>query len=263
MSSLLRFIDYLLLEKKYSTHTISSYKKDINEFSDFARETLQISLIDKVDYSVIRNWIVHLVGKEISNRTVNRKISSLKAYYKFLLKTQQIKATPLAKHKPLKVNKTLQVPFSEKEMQLVLEELSATAVDFEGIRNRLIVELFYVTGIRRAELVNLKMRNIFLDQSVIKVFGKRNKERIIPLLDSFKESLQKYLQERAVLPVIKDSDFVFLTKKGRKIYETLVYRVVNSYFSKASEKTKKSPHILRHSFATHLLILENQHPSKE
>lgn len=246
------FIDYLSLEKNYSAHTILAYQRDLESFLKFASEGYDHDTIKDVNYSVIRTWIVSLVDSGIANRSINRKVSSLKTYYKFLLKTKQIEVNPLSKHKALKTSKKIQVPFSEKEIENVLELLEA-ANDFEGIRNKLMVELFYSTGIRRTELVNVKLKDVSMVQKTIKVLGKRNKERIIPLLPSVRNSIERYLEHRGKLEHITDSSYFFLSLKGVKIYETLVYRVINSYFSKASEKVKKSPHILRHSFATHLL----------
>lgn len=246
------FVEYLQLEKKYSSHTVTAYLKDLEDFHAFASAEFQYAEIVDVNYSVVRSWIVSLVDSGISNRTVNRKISSLKTYYKFLLKTGQIEINPLAKHKALKTSKKIQVPFSEKEIGNVME-MFGEENDFEGLRNRLIVELFYSTGIRRAELINIKVTDVSFAQKTLKVLGKRNKERIVPLLPTVLQSINGYLQQRSVLENIKDTDVLFLTQKGVKIYETLVYRIINSYFSIASEKVKKSPHILRHSFATHLL----------
>ena len=252
MMSFKPFIDYLLLEKNYSSHTITSYNKDLESFGEFILDEYQTNSIDQVHYSQIRNWIVSLVDNGISNRSVNRKISSLNAYYKFLLKTETITVNPLAKHKALKTNKNVQIPFSEQEMNVVLDELSLET-DFEGLRNKLIVELFYATGIRRIELIQIKLSDIDLHNKTLKVLGKRNKERYIPLINSVIDSLNAYMTERNSLSFIKDKNHLFLTKKGLKIYETLVYRIINDYFSKASSKVKRSPHILRHSFATHLL----------
>jgi len=246
------FIDYLSLEKKYSPHTVTAYKKDLETFLEFASTEFEYTEIATVNYSIIRSWIIALVNNGVSNRSVNRKISSLKTYYKFLLKTKQIEVSPLVKHKALKTAKKVQVPFSEKEINEVLRLLQE-AEGFEGIRNKLIVELFYTTGMRRAELVNLKIGAISETSKTVKVLGKRNKERIIPLLSTVIKTALAYKAERLKLEEIKDRDYLLLTAKGVKIYETLVYRVINSYFSKASEKVKKSPHILRHSFATHLL----------
>ncbi|MBX2829448.1 MAG: tyrosine-type recombinase/integrase [Flavobacteriaceae bacterium] len=246
------FIDYLTLEKKYSVHTVTAYRKDLDDFLSFAEVGYGYEGIEEVNYSVIRSWIVSLVEKGIANRSINRKVSSLKSYYRFLLKTGQIEVNPLAKHKALKIPKKVQVPFSQTEIENVIALLREEE-GFEGVRNRLIVELFYATGMRRAELVGLKMHSISMAEGIVKVLGKRNKERRIPLLPSLMESLELYLEERSKLPKIEDNDTLLLSKKGVKLYETLVYRVINSYFSKASEKVKKSPHILRHSFATHLL----------
>ncbi len=246
------YISYLQLEKKYSPNTIKAYKKDLESFSEFALKEYEYSEIKTVHYSIIRSWIVVLVANEISNKSINRKISSLRTYYKFLLKIKAIKVSPLAKHKALKIAKILQVPFSEKEIEKVLTLLKDEK-DFEGVRNKLIVELFYSTGIRRAELVNLKVSDVSFSNKTIKVLGKRNKERIIPLLPSVIETIKEYKNYRNDLKILKETNFLFLTLKGVKIYETLVYRIINTYFSKASEKVKKSPHILRHSFATHLL----------
>lgn len=247
-----KFIDYLQLEKKYSMHTVNAYQKDLEEFLAFVRIQFELDHIDKINYALVRNWIVSLVDNGISNRSVNRKMSSLKTYYKFLLKTGQIEENPMLKHKSLKTSKKIQVPFSEKEINKVIE-LLAEEKGFKGLRNRLIVELFYATGMRRTELVNLKVSDISLAQRTLKVLGKRNKERLIPLLPSTQITLEQYLQERNRLKTVVDESYLLLSEKGVKIYETLVYRIINTYFSQASEKIKKSPHILRHSFATHLL----------
>jgi len=246
------FTDYLELEKKYSLHTVTAYLNDLEDFQKFASEEYQYAEIMAVNYSIVRSWIVSLVDSGISNRTVNRKISSLKTYYKFLLKTSQIEINPLAKHKALKTSKKIQVPFSEKEIENVMELLQ-TENTFEGLRDRLIVELFYSTGIRRAELISVKLSDVSFAQKTIKVLGKRNKERIIPLLPTVINTINEYLPFREQLENIKDYHNLFLTNKGVKVYEMLVYRIINSYFSRTSEKVKKSPHILRHSFATHLL----------
>ena len=246
------FLDYLSLEKNYSKHTLIAYHKDLLGFREFALSEFDFSEVNSVSYAIIRSWIVKLVGDGVSNRTINRKISSLRTYYRFLLKIGDIEVSPLVKHKVLKTTKKLQVPFSEKEIEDVLEILKGEN-SFLGLRNKLIVELFYSTGMRRGELVNLKLNDISDSQKTIKVLGKRNKERIIPLLPSALITIASYLGYRKDLSSVKDVDYLLLTEKGTKIYETLVYRVINNYFSKASEKVKKSPHILRHSFATHLL----------
>ena len=215
------FLDYLNLEKNYSKHTLIAYHKDLLGFREFALSEFDFSEINNVSYAIIRSWIVKLVGDGVSNRTINRKISSLRTYYKFLLKIGDIKVSPLLKHKVLKTTKKLQVPFSEKEIENVLEMLKAEN-SFLGLRNKLIVELFYSTGMRRGELVNLKLNNISDSQKTIKVLGKRNKERIIPLLPSALSTINSYLDYRKDLNSVKDVDYLLLTEKGTKIYETLV-----------------------------------------
>ena len=246
-----KFIDYLLLEKKYSQHTVVAYQKDIDSFQSFLMEGFSTSEVSTANYSQIRSWIVQLVDSQITNRTINRKISSLNSYYKFLLKIQSIESNPLAKHKALKVSKKIQIPFSEVEVNTVLDSIHTAS--FEGLRDKLIVELFYSTGIRRIELVQLQLQDVDVSQGLIKVLGKRNKERFIPLLPTVLRTFEAYYTERSKLETIKDSSVLFLTKKGTKIYEMLVYRVITNYFASVSSKVKKSPHILRHSFATHLL----------
>jgi integrase/recombinase XerC len=250
MNPIKTFLEYLLLEKKYSKHTITAYRNDLISFSDFCKVVYGHTDISSSNYSQIRSWIVSMVDDKVSNRSINRKISSLKSFYKYSQKIKAIEVNPLATHKALKTPKKVQVPFSVKEVNLALSEI---VIDdsFEAIRDKLIVELFYSTGMRRAELINLKVSSIDMSEKLVKVLGKRNKERLIPLLPSIVKSLKDYIQNRSNLDV--KSDHLFLTQKGNKIYETLVYRVINNYFSKVSSKLKKSPHILRHSFATHLL----------
>ncbi len=250
--SLAAFISYLRLEKNYSEHTILAYQRDLETFMNFCRSDYDLSSIDDIDYPVIRGWIIFLVGKKISNRTINRKISSLRAYYRFLQKIGQISVTPLKKHKALKTEKKLEVPFSEEEMEKILSEIPFEE-SFEGARDRLIVELLYATGMRRTELVNIKLTDYDQSGNTLKVLGKRNKERILPLLPSTIEVVLRYLKYRNELEEVVDASYLFLTKGGLKIYETLVYRTINKYFSLVSPKVKKSPHILRHTFATHLL----------
>ena len=243
---------YLQFEKKYSPHTIMAYCNDVSSFESFNKIHFDQENIEQANYSQIRNWIVSLVDDAVSNVSVNRKMASLKAFYKFLLKTKQIEVSPLLKHKALKVPKVIQIPFSEKEVMAVLNQMQ-DAVGFEEIRDKLIVDLLYTTGMRRAELIGLKISNIDLSAGTIKVFGKRSKERILPVLPIITDQFSLYLSERASLLSVVDEDCFFLTKKGLKLNDSFVYRLINSYFSTVSKKVKKSPHILRHTFATLLL----------
>jgi len=250
--SLEKFSDYLLLEKKYSTHTVKAYIKDLENFQSFLDTDYNKESIHNVEYNIIRQWIVGLVNSGITNRSINRKVSSLNSYYKFLLKIEDLNANPLKTHKALKIEKKIQVPFSQKELDNVLQSLS-NVNDFESARDKLMVELFYATGIRRIELIEIKIKDLDVTNKTLKVLGKRNKERYIPLIPSVIKTINIYKEYRSNLTDVKDLNHLFLTKKGAKVYETLVYRVINKYFSNASSKLKCSPHVLRHSFATHLL----------
>jgi integrase/recombinase XerC len=244
------FLEYLLLEKKYSSHTIKAYESDLISLQDFCRLNFDQENISHINYPQIRSWIVLLVDHKLSNRSINRKISSLKSFYKYLQKIKLIDVNPLANHKALKTSRKIQIPFSASEVNTVLSSFSIDH-SFEANRDRLIVELFYSTGMRRAELINLRMNSVNFAEKQIKVIGKRNKERLIPLLPSVIKSLESYIKVRELIN--SPDSFLFITQKGNKVYETLVYRVINNYFSRVSSKLKKSPHILRHSFATHLL----------
>ncbi len=243
--------DYLYMEKNYSLLTLRAYTDDVAAFEQFIIEEDSGATLEEVSYSQIRSWIVSLVDKGLSNKSVNRKISSLKSFYKFLLKSKQITVNPLLKHKSLKTEKKVQIPFSEKELQDVAE--IEYEDNFEGIRNRLIIELFYTTGIRRAELIGLKIHSFDHGNQTLKVLGKRKKERLLPVLDCTAALLRKYLDKRMELQVIADKEMLILNNRGNKVSESFVYRLINGYFSVVSGKVKKSPHVLRHTFATHLL----------
>ena len=227
--SIQSFVDYLSLEKNYAAHTIAAYRKDLEDFQSYISVDFSDDNLAEVNYAQIRSWIIRLVDSGLSNRSINRKTSSLNSYYKFLIKTGDITHSPLAKHKALKVQKKVNIPFSEQEIETVLS--TAATHDFEAMRNKLIVELFYSTGIRRSELINLKLNDVDFEQNQIKVLGKRNKERFIPLLSTVENTLKSYIEMRKTLPQIKSPDFLFLTQKGAQIYAALVYRIINKYFS--------------------------------
>jgi integrase/recombinase XerC len=243
-------LEYLEKEKKYSPLTVNAYQKDILSFQLFLYKNHDACKLEEVNYPLIRSWIVELSDSKIAASSINRKMASLKSFYKFLLKTKQIDSNPFVKHKSLKTPKQVQIPFSEKEIN-TLFELHFLEADFESIRNRLVIELLYTTGMRRAELINLDIHAIDFYSNTIKVLGKRNKERIIPLIASTSEVIKLYLTKRKELIIINAPEKLILSKKGNKISETFVYRLIN--FSGISEKVKRSPHVLRHSFATHLL----------
>lgn len=246
------FIEYLSLEKNYSPHTVAAYRRDLLAFYSFCNEEFETGSLERANYPMIRHWIVSLVESGISNRSVNRKIASLKSFYKYLLKTGTIDHSPLQKHRALKTDTRIEIPLSLSEMQELLNEIPFEE-GFRGKRDSLVIELLYTTGIRRAELINLKKGDVDLSQATIKVLGKRNKERMLPLLPATVLSFHAYFKSREEEFPGLDEPHIFLSNSGNKIYETLVYRIINGYLSMVSSKVKKSPHILRHTFATHLL----------
>lgn len=247
-----KFLDYLRIEKNYSNHTITAYNKDLNEFKDFLLNDFKSSNIKNVEYKHIRSWIVSMVNNNISNRSINRKISSLKSFYKFLVKTQTIKVSPLISHSPLKQSKKIQVPFSKEEIKELLDG-DLFKNDYKGILQKTIIQFFYFTGVRRFELISIKNSDIDFDSCSLKIMGKRNKERIIPMLPSLIEVTRDYMNSKIKNSIKSNNDFLFQNSKGDQLSEKFVYRTVNQYFKLVSPKVKKAPHVLRHSFATHLI----------
>lgn len=246
-----RFLEYISVERRYSPNTVISYEKDLKDFSKFLLETEAHQDFSKVDKKIIRNFMVELSEHQISKRSINRKLSSLRSFFLFLLKVGEIKSTPLENIQSLKFYAEKQIPFSKEEMDH-LEVLDVQPKNGSLLKG-LIIETLYQTGMRRAELCNLLFENVDFSQKEIKVIGKGNKTRIIPVSDSLLQRFEMYLDERKPL---KDNDiYFFVNEKGKKLYDKFVYSAVNSYLSLVTSKTKKSPHILRHSFATH--VLEN------
>lgn len=244
-----RFFRYIRDEKRYSSHTLKAYQSDLKQFFSFL-ESYAISDAKKITHHIIRSWIVELIESSNSNRSVNRKLSTLKTYFKFLLMEAEIKANPMLKVLPPKTSKRLPVFLDQDSMDVLLDDL-VFEDGFTGIRDKLIIELFYATGMRLSELSNLKISDINFVNLTLKVLGKRNKERIIPFDQRLADSILKYIESRKELD--SHSSYLFITKKQEKIYDKLVYRIVNSYLSKVTSLTKKSPHVLRHTFATHML----------
>tara|TARA_X000000950_G_scaffold244848_1_gene301251 strand:+ start:28 stop:915 length:888 start_codon:yes stop_codon:yes gene_type:complete len=247
-----KFIDYLKIEKNYSSNTLLAYKKDLIEFKIFINENFEKYSIENAEYKAIRLWIVELVNKSLSNRSINRKVSSLKSFYKFLVKTNTISSSPLLAHSPLKQSKKIQVPFSKEEINSLLDS-NSFKTDFRGVMQKTIITFFYFTGVRRIELINLKESDINMDSSTIRITGKRNKQRVIPMLPKLKKSINDYLNLKLNEFNNKTLDYLFVSKSGSQLSEKYVYRTVNEYFKLVSPKVKKAPHVLRHSFATHLI----------
>ncbi|WP_430810516.1 MULTISPECIES: tyrosine-type recombinase/integrase [unclassified Carboxylicivirga] len=245
------FYKYLEYERRNSTHTIIAYKTDIRQFCVFLEEK-DISLWKDVSSRTVRAWMVDMVNSGVSGRSVTRKISTLKVLFRYLMQQGVVENNPAEHTVTPRLPKRLPVFVKEKEMDFLLDEVDF-GDGFEGARDRLIVEMFYSTGMRLSELVALTDVQIDMGNGVLKVRGKRNKERIVPILSELKASLVGYLNKRDVLFPNRANSCVFLTSKGLPVYHKLVYRVVNRYLKQVSTVTKKSPHVIRHSFATALL----------
>ena len=250
--SLNGFIEYLVKERNYSRNTIVAYKNDLQVFQNFCLKEFAHEGLNTSNYNFIRSWIVSLVESGLSNRSVNRKISALRSYFNFLLKIGEIDKSPLKNHKSLKEEKKVQVPFSEKEINLLLEG-DFFKKDYEGMMAKTLIELFYSTGLRLSEVTNLKNVSVDLVNKKIKVLGKRKKERIIPVIEPLKIQLLKFQELKNQIISGSESEFFFVDEKNIKLKNIYVYKVVNNYLNIVSTKSKRSPHMLRHSFATHLL----------
>ncbi len=244
-----RFLEYIAVEKRYSPNTLISYRKDLEDFSLFLLETEAHQDLVKVDKKIIRNFMVYLGEKKIAKRSINRKLSSLRSFYLFLLKVGEIKNSALESIQSLKFYAEKQIPFSEEEMADQQREVNRPAK--KSLLKELIVETLYQTGIRRAELVNLLLENVDFSKSEIKVIGKGNKARVIPISKKLSTLMAEYLLIRK--PLEAYTEYFFINAKGKKLNDKFVYSTVNTYLSLVTSKKKKSPHILRHSFATHVL----------
>lgn len=244
---LVQFLDFLEVEKRYSSHTITAYKKDLEQFLDFTCVE-NVNDLEDVNFQNVRAWLVEILEKGNSNRTAARKISSLRVYFKWLLKEGFVKDNPVSKIKAPKQSKILPSFFRESQLDSVdFQEMFDDS--FEGVRNKLIIEVLYQTGIRLSELINLKVKNLADDK--IKVLGKRNKERIIPISNQLNIFIKSYLNLLDNEGLI--NEYLFVLKNGKKIYPKLVYRLINFYLGNVTDVDKCSPHVLRHTFATHML----------
>ena len=245
------FIQYLELEKRYSKHTLIAYKKDLEQFINFLSETNSGLTAKDITFQSIRSWIASLNKLGTTERSINRKISTLKSYFKFLKQRKLIENNPILKIKTLKQPQRIVKDIPEDDLERLFSQ-----VLFEdniiGVRDKLIIELFYLTGIRKAELIDIKISDVNFNGNTINVLGKGNKERLVLFTDSFRFALEEYLIQKEESG-FKNISYLFVTKKGEKLYPKLVYTIVNKYLSIVSSRDKKSPHVLRHSFATHML----------
>ena len=248
MSYIQRYIQHLTNERRYSSHTTLAYQTDLNQFQYYC-ESIRKDIL-QISSSEIRLWIITLLENSISAKTVNRKISTLKSFYKYLQREQIVRKNPMDVVISPKVEKRLLEFIDQTKLNLLLD-LGPLHEGFEGARDYLILELLYLTGIRLSELISLRLRDIDYSNYSIKVLGKRSKQRIIPISKELLFSVNNYLKYRD--QVTTTTNFLFITKKGNMLYPKLVYRVVYKYLSLATSNSKKSPHILRHTFATHML----------
>ena len=246
------FLKYIEYQKKYSSNTVNSYANDLNAFFAFCFDNNFIKSQDEIisDYKIIRKWIAKLSSEGLNSKSINRKLSTLRSYYNFLQRENLIDFNPVSKISRLKTEKKLPDFVSEERLNLLLDG-NIFQDNFEGTRDNLILELLYGTGMRRAELINLKITDIDFVKENIKVTGKRNKQRIIPFPGKISVILKKYIEYRNKID--SDNDFLIITKSGKQVYPNLIYRTVKKYLALVSTKKKKSPHTLRHSYATHLL----------
>lgn len=244
------FLKYLSFEKRYSRHTIDAYRKDITQFSGFIATDFELSHLADVKHPHVRAWVVSLMDSGLSPKSVNRKIATLKSFYKFLLAREYIESNPTAQLKPLKTEKALPAFVKEEEIICLLDQIDFPD-DFSGQRDRLLLELLYATGIRLAELQYLKEADVNFYEKTIRVLGKRNKERIIPVGNSLL-SLIKYYQKLKQEIGITGS-LLLCTDSGDALYPMFIYRKVKGYLSEVTTLSKRSPHVMRHTFATHLL----------
>jgi integrase/recombinase XerC len=244
------FIDYLTFEKKYSKHTIISYQNDLSQFFEFINIDLQNSDAREINYQIIRAWISELVENEISPKSINRKLSSLKSFFKYLHRLKVIDNNPMSKLSGPKIPKRLPVFIDEFDMDKLFINIEFPD-DINGMRDKLILDILYQTGIRRSEISSLKEIDIDNQNNTIKVLGKRNKERLIPISIELKRNLSEYISVKKKQNL--SDDFLLLNNKGEKMSEQNLYQIVKKYLSLITSIHKKSPHIIRHTFATHLL----------
>jgi integrase/recombinase XerC len=245
-----RFLAYLQYEKRYSPHTVTAYRTDLDQFFEYLHLQYNTDDIQSVTHLMIRSWLVEMMENGISARSITRKLTTLKSFYKFLLREGTMEINPMRKIVSPKMSKRLPV-FVEKDKMEKLFDQVEFGDGYPGIRNKLILELFYATGMRLSELVNLKESDIDFHHDTIKVLGKRNKERLIPFGDKFESLINVYLEEKR--KTFGDTNDLILTDKGKRIYARMVYRIVTAYLNQVTTLEKKSPHVLRHTFATHLL----------
>jgi integrase/recombinase XerC len=244
------FLDYLKFEKRYSQHTIMSYQNDLEQFFAYSKSQFETELINEVKVTMIRSWLAEMKEEKISSKTLNRKISTLKSFFKYLIKQSVVKETPMTTIVSPKVSKRLPQFVSEPDMQDLMQ-ITATSEDWKTMTDCTLIRVFYATGMRLSELINLKISQVDFHYKQLKVLGKGNKERIIPMPSEILNGLKDYIENKENRS--PESDHVFVNAKGKPLYAKYVYTTVKTYLGGVTTIEKKSPHVLRHSFATHLM----------
>ena len=249
------FLNYLTVERRFSKHTITSYQTDLLQFANYIKNTYEAHEIKEVSHLYIRSWIVSLMESKIDAKSVNRKISTLRSFYKFLIKTEAVDKNPMLKIQAPKISKKLPEFLDEKKMDALFDIMANDGKDYYQVRDFLILDFFYRTGVRLSELIELKMPEVNLYNLTITVTGKRNKVRQIPISMSFRQAIEKYtvLRKDFLKSTGLDSQYFFIENKGNKMYPVFVYRLVKANIKMVSTGKKKSPHVLRHTFATAML----------
>ena len=251
ISQVRSFIDYLCFEKRYSQHTVVAYKEDLQQFFTYLNKVYPCNKLNEISPSYVRSWLAGLMEQGLTGKTVNRKISTLKAFFKYHIKTELLQTTPMTTIVAPKVSKKLPVFVEQKHTETLFNHV-AFPEGWNGYTERMILELLYTTGMRLSELINIKENQVDVNQQNLKVLGKGNKERIIPLNAAITGSVAGYMQEKRIEHKTSDTDYLLVNSKGKKLYPKYVYLVVKKYLSVVTTVQKKSPHILRHTFATHL-----------
>ena len=245
------FLDYLKHVRRYSAHTLKSYETDLGQFVDYVMLHYTSLSLAEINHLIIRSWMMQMVEQKLTAKTINRKISALRSFYNYLKKIGVVEKNPTLKIVTPKIPKRLPSYVQESNIKKLFDKVGSQ--DFASIRDALIIEMFYATGIRRSELINLRDNDIDYANRAMKVIGKGNKERIIPLSDMTLKNIAIYIESRNEMLDSKESDTLFITKKGKKLYPKYVYNLVKRYLSQVTSISKRSPHVLRHSFATHLM----------
>ncbi len=251
-SSTRSFLDYLKFEKRYSVHTLTSYETDLVDFIDYLNTQFGAVSLEQVSHNFIRSWLAYLKSKGLTGKSINRKISSLKSFFKYHLRIGEIESTPMANVISPKMSKRLPVFVKEEDTRQMILALGRSTENWKSLNARMLITIFYATGMRLSELINLREKQIDAGKGQIKVLGKGNKERIIPVSPELVKDMRNY-QHLKKKEFEQADDFFLVTEKGKKLYPKYAYLLVRQVLGEASTLDKKSPHVLRHSFATHLM----------